>query len=659
MGRFHFSSTLIKVLICIVILSALSHPAWTQLPALATQVPGVASVGNTLFVLLPIVNAGTGPASAVQITSITLGQLRPTTPSSLPLSLGDMAGGAISLVNLAFTDTTLIIGNKYLLTVRGTYVAGGTTLGFSVNRFINFGVPTIFQLPANPLNVNPTADPTHAVTQFISALDGGTITGTGADGTVFTLTLPPNALLGDEVITMTPLTGVSGLPISGGFVAGVELTPDELALSQPANLTIQPATSIPIGEQVGFSYHGGGQEFFFYPLDLVTTVSFTIQQLNAYGLANGNVTQVPVPTDSFDRLENEIEQITAPKRATLQPALQLRMTPETTSASNSQFAAQESDFLQNAYEQVIQPELQQALGPNGTFDSENKAAIDALKWARTVALLGFDQEPTFQTEFKQAQQEALISLPLKEFNAAFALCFSQPGPQSVARLVRAVRQIALASGDPATVLGADYQEKIDKCANVTLMFDFDSHIKATFTGFPPGGLASTDSVVQATGLMLKWKGGAFEMDGATLNYLSFAYTDGTYRGVIFCTKLVSNAPGTLSVKAEPSINRFGELPPPFKQPPFSMLVKIFDVNTFETFLTGIIDLNTGGCVQAPPSLRAPWYQADFFAVGGTNEFEIPLNSVKSFMRSITFSTPPTSGRFNEVNTTVTLNGPSQ
>ncbi len=58
----------------------------------------------------------------------------------------------------------------------------------------------------NPLKVAPTLDNKHSVTQVVSAANGGVVSITGADGSVFTLTIPPNALLSDEAITMTPLT---------------------------------------------------------------------------------------------------------------------------------------------------------------------------------------------------------------------------------------------------------------------------------------------------------------------------------------------------------------------------------------------------------------------------------------------------------------------
>jgi hypothetical protein len=630
-----------------------------QSPMFATQTPAVANEGTTVSILLPVVNVGTGTATAVQATSITLGQLEPTTPSSLPLLLGDMAPGDIGPLNLAFVDTSLVIGNVYLLTVRGTYVVNGTTFGFTVNRFIKFGVPTIFQLPPNPLNVTPTPDNSHAVTQFVSAANGGTISATGADGTVFTATFPSNALLGDEIITMTPVVSVAGAPISGGVVAGVQLTPDGLQLFQPAHLNIQPAGGVSIDQQVGFSYHGDGQEFFFYPLDPVTGINFTILQLSGYGLGTGNVTQRPIPTNLFDRLESEIERITAPQSQISSFA----MLAQTTSTSGSQSIDidEEINLLQDLWEQKILPELQQAEGPGGTLKSEGQALNDATAWAREVLIRGLNQDnPILQQETDEAQFTAPVTIDVKEWNQTYSLCFSQPGPAAVANLLRAERRILLISDDPSTLLGADYLQKIDNCANVPLTVDFASEGSNHFAGSvaPPGGLASSDSRVQAMGLILKWNNptsamvagleGAWELSNAPLSYLSLSTTDGIFSGAQFCTTVQSFSSGnSISVSAKPSINVLGD-----GTTLYEIQVTI-NPKTGELFIVGIIDPTSGRCVQVPTPIPFPVYQVALFGSAGfVPTFPLPLNSPPHTFKLA--GSLVTNGALYNANVTVTL-----
>ena len=62
----------------------------------------------------------------------------------------------------------------------------------------------------HPANVTPVLDHGRTSTARIP-VSGGTLQATGADGTLYTLIVPPNALLADTTISMTPLSGVTGL----------------------------------------------------------------------------------------------------------------------------------------------------------------------------------------------------------------------------------------------------------------------------------------------------------------------------------------------------------------------------------------------------------------------------------------------------------------
>ena len=86
-----------------------------------------------------------------------------------------------------------------------------------------------------------TIDTSRAATATIGAA-GGTLAATGADGTAYTLTVPPDALVGEIAITMTPVRRIDRLPLSGGMVGAVQLQPSGLQLARMAVLTIgQPA----------------------------------------------------------------------------------------------------------------------------------------------------------------------------------------------------------------------------------------------------------------------------------------------------------------------------------------------------------------------------------------------------------------------------------
>jgi len=88
---------------------------------------------------------------------------------------------------------------------------------------------------------------------------GGTIVATGAGGIQYTLTIPALALLQPVAISMTPLGSVTGLPLSGGFVAGADFAPAGLVFAQPATLTISTSPTPGANQHlVGFTYQGTG-----------------------------------------------------------------------------------------------------------------------------------------------------------------------------------------------------------------------------------------------------------------------------------------------------------------------------------------------------------------------------------------------------------------
>jgi hypothetical protein len=99
-----------------------------------TGVPGLSSEGSTtLHSALPIQNNGTVAAQNVQITSIQLHGGARVAPA-LPASLGSIAPGGLAVLLADFTGGSFVPGGRYLLTLSGTYIVGGTTYGFSLNR---------------------------------------------------------------------------------------------------------------------------------------------------------------------------------------------------------------------------------------------------------------------------------------------------------------------------------------------------------------------------------------------------------------------------------------------------------------------------------------------------------------------------------------------
>lgn len=145
-----------------------------------------------------------------------------------------------------------------------------------------------FPGPSNPKSITTTTDSSRAVSMSISAADGGTIVATGADGTTYTLDIPRNALPDDTTVTMTPVSSVSGLPLSHGLAAGVQLAPDGLRLVAEATLTMVPARAVALANQIPFAYRGSGSSVFLYPLVKDKAhIIFPLFHFSGYGLGDG------------------------------------------------------------------------------------------------------------------------------------------------------------------------------------------------------------------------------------------------------------------------------------------------------------------------------------------------------------------------------------
>lgn len=131
--------------------------------------------------------------------------------------------------------------------------------------------------PASPLRLENAA----AVTQTIGPA-GGTLTTTAADGTAYTLTVPPTALRRATAITLAPIASIADLPAGVSVAGGVHLTPEGQAFDMPVKLTIalaRPPSSAPIP----FTYAGELTQRRLYPAVLTAgTLAFDIVHFSGY-----------------------------------------------------------------------------------------------------------------------------------------------------------------------------------------------------------------------------------------------------------------------------------------------------------------------------------------------------------------------------------------
>lgn len=157
--------------------------------------------------------------------------------------------------------------------------------GFDAGSPIDAGEPIV--IPTDQLTATGTLDTARAVKGNFGWDAGGALTATAADGTVFTLTVPPTALTEATAITMTPYTTLNtGLGESSYGVklepAGLQTTTTfmELAITPPAG------TTWAVDQQVPFTLQGAGDVVSLAALDRTSTpVKLKIGHFSSYGLA--------------------------------------------------------------------------------------------------------------------------------------------------------------------------------------------------------------------------------------------------------------------------------------------------------------------------------------------------------------------------------------
>ena len=109
--------------------------------------------------------------------------------------------------------------------------------------------------------VRPPATVTVDAGRAASALvprTGGSVTATGADGTIYTLTVPSGALAQPTTITLTPVTSLTGAPGGLQHTMAVRAAPEGLTFAIPATLAIVPAAGAPASGWLGITATSAG-----------------------------------------------------------------------------------------------------------------------------------------------------------------------------------------------------------------------------------------------------------------------------------------------------------------------------------------------------------------------------------------------------------------
>jgi hypothetical protein len=326
------------------------------------------------------------------------------------------------------------------------YVAGLSNT--APDGCVAIGEPLEPEPPGDPITV--TLSDFGGVSEEIGP-DGGTLSTTALDGTGYTLDVPEGALLGPELITMTPVDSIDNLPIPGGLVAAVDLQPSGLIFWAPVILTIDPISDIPVEDQTAFIISDG--EFVPHPFVLDSAeMKLPLIHFSTPGVGSGPAGNTPTPSSAVDAYFTRIASILAAERAA-----QLLGQP-----GDPDYLDRIAEIMSEYYNDVLLPDLLAAASDCGVA---TRVIPAALGFARQAALLGMDAR--FEIEIDAAMET--IGPALKNCREeAFDRCVDQHDLSAIADIVSFSRSIALFGIDDEP---SPMQEMIDKCARFEIDFE--------------------------------------------------------------------------------------------------------------------------------------------------------------------------------------------
>ena len=234
----------------------------------------------------------------------------------------------------------------------------------------------------NPRTVVPILNPNASAAAEMGWL-GGSLSLTNASGCVFSLIVPPGALTRPEMVTMTEIAQVQGLPLSGGLRAAVDLKPEGLMFHTPARLDITAPAALDPRTLIGFGALADGSQFALRPAFVTNrTASLFVRHFSSAGVGDGTGgdAQSQAQDHPTDDPGSSAEQDAA-------AAMHGCRADPSCDINSDEMKAKLSEIYVRMADQVILPALKAASG-GASDDALDQALSKWLDWARQVATLG-------------------------------------------------------------------------------------------------------------------------------------------------------------------------------------------------------------------------------------------------------------------------------
>ncbi len=337
----------------------------------------------------------------------------------------------------------------------------------------------VFDNAIVPLNLDVSLDATGVVTAVIPVA-GGEVTATGADGTRYTLTVPANALANATEIRLTPVASLGGLPAGDGPALAVQLAPEGLLFAEPAMLTIEPATPIPVDEQILFGYHGDGQGLFLAAPAMGEAIQIQVIHFSGYGVQKGFLADLePVRQrlggSAMDRLATEFGALAQQERV-----------DQLMGRSDGTFADRIEPLLDRFEQEVLIPRIQAA---EESCANARVALETILSYMRQIQLMGLRPDAV-DAHLNDVAMGLLDSGSLKCLEEEYELCRDE---HLIHRIIPLYFEIAhlqavlgLEDGQGQPAIWEPGFALIERC----LRFELEFESTASFTEGPKDGYES-------------------------------------------------------------------------------------------------------------------------------------------------------------------------
>ena len=213
-----------------------------------------------------------------------------------------MTGVAITWASSNANVATVSTSGKVTAVAVGSATISASASGKHGDASLTIAVPT-------PV---ATLEPSNRKTATIGP-EGGSITATSSAGLQYVLEVPAGALMAAQQISMTPITDIAHLGLSGGLAGAVDLQPSGLVFATPARLRIRSSRTAPSGMRLtGFT---ANTDFTERSLSFVGTAAgeivVLVSHFSSTGAGFGTTTELTSPlwtsNASFDALMSQIE----------------------------------------------------------------------------------------------------------------------------------------------------------------------------------------------------------------------------------------------------------------------------------------------------------------------------------------------------------------